>query len=549
MIMLKRTLAFFLIVTILFSLAGCNGNGIKEVDGQYYDKNGLITDVTLDVIAQAHHKKTFEKCNETKRQDVLRRYATYHAAAYGISQDVIDKIFSYDLRWKSSEALGLLQEAMDETNSVLPLVNLYYEAKGEEAFGDFADKMDSITDAAGTAFQVSHTVCLIFEMSHQTIDNPQQYCDVLIDSLASITGYIPVFGDFYGQALDAVGEGLQMLIENSKNRDKVLGAYEDLFDPNSSGFLTKITGTANYEFIAHPDKWDDSSAPTLEMLAARKSEFPRMSALELQYVREYILYRLSHDLEPKKTPAGDTDVPTVVPVKTGNWYGYGNTVTTSHGRVRFDLEVIFMNDISIRGILTRSHLFNVQHTTEFSGKCTVVDGKWQFAVNFFVPTELGTIPTYTYESMTIVYDPATDLFTTGGCYKVTMQPVNSMSLAPVTSTRNWSGIGTDDFYNALHDDGHLFELKTYALNESEISGRLIVSYEGKVDHDTYFSGRGIGNDKYVYYEILMDTPRSVTWVTGTVFTMDRAWIRYDRQKDSFSFLGVQYYSATMDPIA
>ena len=547
--MFKRILALTLVLACLLSLAACSSRSIKEVDGQYYDKNGLITDVTLDVVAKAHHNKTYEKCNAEKRQDVLHRYLIYHAETYNIDKTVVDTIFSYDLRWKSTEALGLLEEAMGETNSVLPLVHLYYDAKGVDAFGDFADKMDSITDAAGTAFQVSRTVCLILEMSQQDIANPDAYCQVMIDSLSAITAYIPVFGDFYGQALEVVGEGLQMLINNNKNREKILGAYDELFDPDSSGFLTKITSTANYEFIAHPDKWDDSAAPTLAMLAARQSEFPRMSERELQYVQEYILYRLSHDLEPKKTPAGDPDVPTVVPVKTGYWYGYGNTAATSHGRVRFDLELLFMDNMRIRGILTRSSLFDVKHTTEFSGSCTVVDGKWQFAVSFYVPTELGTIPTHTYDTLTIIYDPATDLFTTKGCYRVTMQPVSSMSLAPVTDTRNWSGIGEDGFYVGFKTKNHLFEMKLYSLNESEISGHLTLSYNGSVDHDTYFSGRGLCTEEYIYYEILMDTPRNEKWVTGTVYTMDRAWIRYDREKDTFAFLGLQYYDVTMDPVS
>lgn len=77
------------------------------------------------------------------------------------------------------------------------------------------------------------------------------------------------------------------------------------------------------------------------------------------------------------------------------------------------------------------------------------------------------------------------------------------------------------------------------MTACEISGTLTVSYEGQVDHVTAFTGRGYERDGKYHFEVLFDTPRVQKGIQTT--TLERIWLHYDPETDTFSFPSRGYY--------
>jgi hypothetical protein len=96
----------------------------------------------------------------------------------------------------------------------------------------------------------------------------------------------------------------------------------------------------------------------------------------------------------------------------------------------------------------------------------------------------------------------------------------------------YSGIGEDNFYVGFTNENHLFELEITQQREDAISGRLKVSYEGQVDHDTPFIGRGYRDGNKIYYEISLEIPRTETYILEN--TVDGFWLTYDLENDTFA---------------
>jgi hypothetical protein len=91
----------------------------------------------------------------------------------------------------------------------------------------------------------------------------------------------------------------------------------------------------------------------------------------------------------------------------------------------------------------------------------------------------------------------------------------------------------------------LFELDIFQLTESEISGHLTVSYNDQIDHASSFTGRGYRVDEMLYYEILLETPRTQKNIIE--ITVSTFWLAYDCTAESFEILLSNMYGATMLP--
>ena len=78
------------------------------------------------------------------------------------------------------------------------------------------------------------------------------------------------------------------------------------------------------------------------------------------------------------------------------------------------------------------------------------------------------------------------------------------------------------------------------MTEEDINGTLTVSYEGKTDHNSTFTGRGYEDDGVIRYEILLETPRTQKNLLGDIM-LDRFWLQYDLEKETFEIpFGTQY---------
>ena len=795
-----RFLCFLLAAVLVFSLAGCKTKSpYAEKDGKYYDTatNTVITDVTLDVIAKAHHGAAFQECDPEQRKDTLQRYLNYHSSAHGLDTSVINAMFNLsvlqnvnelDKKNEASNAIDTLQSTLSDQTSVLPLVHLYASAKGNDALGDFAEKASDVGDVADSVLEIAHTAALILEMSTVDISDPEAYCSQVIAVFQSLMGYIPVFGDFYAEALGVVGDGLNMLIEKNKAYQEFIAIHGQELDTVTIFSMNDPSGQKDWGMLAQRSRWeeeiDEFHAPTVEDIYRHSSSFATMHRLPLKVLEAYILFRLSHGVEnnlwygygktnttydehtrfdmnllvadgdtirgtltvsrlyeqiskanftgtgessdgkvkytvkfqapvatdknSQKTytdavliydPSADTysfqgfytvtlkrcstagksilktnekragygqtgsvtnlqdstdlfsmtvasmseseirgsisvsqngtdifsssfrgrgytkdgsifyeillddpwsttvnsikrnitafrleyilsrnlfkissigaysnvilmipssaepdpSTPETTPNETigeicssGTWYGYGETHMASSDGTRYDLTVDSMDKTRIQGTLTRSKLYKVGHETAFTGTGEVVDGKIQYALHFETPAVLGTIPTFEYDALLMIYDPNTDTFSMDDFYSGILSNAGARTDATILEDVKYSGEGKDGFYNALHDEGHLFEMNVYHLGETEVSGHLTVSYSGKVDHTTGFTGRGYYEDERYYYEILLETPRSMEIITGEV-VMDSFWLEYNSNTGSLRILGTSWYVVTMLP--
>ena len=260
----------------------------------------------------------------------------------------------------------------------------------------------------------------------------------------------------------------------------------------------------------------------------------------------------STSTEATSTSAPNTDqtetpasTPDIRPEKEMRWYGYGNTSMANSGGTRFDLEISVMDDSKIQGRLTRSNTYNVAHQTEFTGMGEKRGDKIEYTLHFATPAVLGSVVTVEHNEILLTYDITNDCFVMDDFYTATMAHISTKSNVLIAESGTWTGYGTDSFYNVLKKENHLFELDIFYLTESEISGHLTVSYNEQIDHASNFTGRGYRVDEMLYYEILLETPRTQNNIIE--ITVSTFWLAYDCTAESFEILLSNMYGATMLP--
>lgn len=212
------------------------------------------------------------------------------------------------------------------------------------------------------------------------------------------------------------------------------------------------------------------------------------------------------------------------------WYGYGE-VAGNDGK-RFDLQIEEMDDTHLIGVLEVSSLYKTTHKTAFEGEGSVSGESVVYTLNFETPAVLGTVITYEYPQMEVIYNKETDqfVFNEWYVYEAVLNRAKTEPSALLAQNEVWSGYGEDGFYNSFKKD-HLFTLEINELRTEEIAGNLTVSYEGQTDHVSEFSGRGYMENGEIHYEILLETPRSMNYIIE--YTLDRFWLIYDTQTETF----------------
>lgn len=225
------------------------------------------------------------------------------------------------------------------------------------------------------------------------------------------------------------------------------------------------------------------------------------------------------------------------------WSGYG-VVSYTQTR-RFELTVDEMNDKSISGHLEVSHLYETVHDTKFTGKGTIKDGDVIYEIVFEDPAVVGTIPAVEYEKMELEYDKDDDQFSFDAVYEVEMERQGADEPKVLAENKSWSGLGDDGCYNVLKKKNHLFELNVSKMTEADISGNLTVSYEGKTDHSSKFTGRGYEDEGVIYYEVMLETPRTEENIIKPI-TVDRFWLKYHTKTSVFEIPPSAIYSVKME---
>ena len=245
------------------------------------------------------------------------------------------------------------------------------------------------------------------------------------------------------------------------------------------------------------------------------------------------------------TQAITTDPTTVSPTESvtqlKNWYGYEEATGSQPRRIDFTVEE--MSDTYIKGTLVSSILFETKHTTSFEGLGSLVDGNIQYDIVFESPADSTSTFADYYSKITAIYDKAANTIQLKGCYSVTLGLMDYSTEPILAQNAKWSGIGQDDTSYGIYVEGHLFELDINKMTEAEIFGKLTVSKDGTIKHESTFYGRGYRKNKEFCYEVKLDTPREVENI-GTR-RVDFFWLDYLVEEDVFSFRTGWYY-AEMD---
>ena len=228
-----------------------------------------------------------------------------------------------------------------------------------------------------------------------------------------------------------------------------------------------------------------------------------------------------------------------------NWVGYYQEFEISIP-MRFSMDISQMNDKKISGHLEVSRLYEPLHDTAFTGVGTETeDGKILYQVTFDTPAVLGTIPTFEYSEMPLEYDKETETFRFTNHYYAQMQRVSLKTSESFLENTNWAGTGEDDTYIGFTNENHQFEVHIRYMTETQVKGHLAVSYKGETYHTSNFTGRGMQMDGKYRFEVLLDTPRTVS-IIGLTDTVDTFWLTYNPEKETLS-IDTGYYDVAMTP--
>ncbi len=225
------------------------------------------------------------------------------------------------------------------------------------------------------------------------------------------------------------------------------------------------------------------------------------------------------------------------------WSGYG--IETHTNTRRFEITIEEMNDTNIIGNLEISYLYETVNDIDFTGTGIKNGDEVIYTLNFEEPLKVGTTIQHKYEQLEVTYDKSEDEFSFNQHYDAELERHTKEKPKVLFENKSWSGLGDDGCYNVLKKKNHLFELSVSKMTEADISGNLTVSYEGKTDHNSKFTGRGYEDEGVIYYEIMLETPRIEENIIKPI-TVDRFWLEYDTKTGVFEIPQSAIYSVKME---
>lgn len=101
------------------------------------------------------------------------------------------------------------------------------------------------------------------------------------------------------------------------------------------------------------------------------------------------------------------------------WNGDGDVSYTFDRH--FELTINEMDDAYISGYLEVSNGDKTTHESAFEGTGAVTENTVVYTITYEVPVTVGTIPTFTYEKMELIYNKDTDDFVFTDVYHVTLE--------------------------------------------------------------------------------------------------------------------------------
>lgn len=224
------------------------------------------------------------------------------------------------------------------------------------------------------------------------------------------------------------------------------------------------------------------------------------------------------------------------------WCGYGK-VFYSHKNRRFEMTIEQRDDTYISGHLEMTSLYKLVHETDFTGTGTEKDGIIYYDLTLDTPLTANYVSS-DFGEITAEYHEDTQEISMDGFLDVVMHDAQADATLPVLrKNQSWSGLGEDDFYIHIHNDDHQFDLMVEEMTAAAITGQLTVSHQGNIDHESAFTGRGYTENGYIYYEILLETPRSEKVVIDV--SVESFWMCYDTEQNTFEILSPSLYRVIM----
>lgn len=241
---------------------------------------------------------------------------------------------------------------------------------------------------------------------------------------------------------------------------------------------------------------------------------------------------LHQEPEPTIAPTSEVTQAPTEEVEYFEWSGYGKDVG-GHIRKRFEITVDQMDDDSIQGHMAVSTLYDVLHETDFTGTGTKnEDGTITYQLTLQVPAHIGI---YDYYELPLTFDPETEALTLAEHYSAVLQrKTANPEITVFAEDATWSGSGECSFCWPNTEE-HSFQIQVAQMTQTEIHGTLTVhnDRENVTEHVSRFTGRGFADGSRVYFEIALETPRSMPNI-GQDLVIDYFWLVYDTQTDTLT---------------
>lgn len=235
--------------------------------------------------------------------------------------------------------------------------------------------------------------------------------------------------------------------------------------------------------------------------------------------------------EKQESPAEETK-PAVNWQPDKRWHGYGQILLQPTAVARFEITVEILDSESIQGSLRVSELDTVFHNSAFTGTGREENGQYIYIIQFERTAQFGKDGA-AVSAAELRYDTGTDTFYFDDAYLVTMERTQIQEKKAQKFKKGvWGGYAEDVFNDSIFLPQTLFRFEVYEASEVYIRGRLTLSRDGQVYHDTEFEGNGYVKDGIVYYELLFETPQ--TNLYGKDHTVAH-WVQYNIAEQYFNF--------------
>ena len=235
--------------------------------------------------------------------------------------------------------------------------------------------------------------------------------------------------------------------------------------------------------------------------------------------------------EKQEGPAEET-TPTVNWRPDKRWHGYGKILLHPTAVARFEITVEILDSEIIQGSLRVSELDTVFQDSAFTGTGREENGQYIYNIQFEHAAQFGTSGTVV-AATELRYDAGTDTFYFEDTYQVAMERTQIQEKRAQKLKKGvWGGYAEDVFNDSIFLPQTLFRFEVYEASEVYIRGRLTLSRDGQVYHDTEFEGNGFAKDGIVYYELLFETPQ--TNLIGPDRTVAH-WVQYNIAEQYFNF--------------